>query len=150
MRLYDWFRQQTLASHWLLRVHRNPHQDEEPDFDYSISLYNEPATPKYGVNTEDFTTLSTYGTESGGDSFEDFYNEVEDQADYAEENDNIIERNVNDDDNGVPEARRNIPNANFKSDFFKTMNIQEMVFSIPSHFRKYLEEPPEWINKEYW
>lgn len=100
------------------------------------------------MNTGDFTTRPTYGTKSG-ESFEDFYNEVDDQADYAE--DNIIERNVDvDDDYGVPEARKNIPNSNFKSDFFKTMNIQEMVFSIPSHFRKHLEEPPEWINKEYW
>ena len=53
-------------------------------------------------------------------------------------------------DYGVPEVRSSIPNAKFKSEFFKTMNIEEMVFSIPSHFRKYLEEPPAWINKDYW
>ena len=132
-----------------LQRNHNPHQDAESDFDYSISINNEPATLKYEGNTKDFTTHSTYVTESE-DSFEDFYNEVEDQVDYAEDNDNIIERNVDDDNYGVQEARRNIPNANFKSDFFKSMNIQEMVFSIPSHFRKYLDEPPEWINKDYW
>ena len=43
-----------------------------------------------------------------------------------------------------------IPNSNFESDFFRSMNIQEMVFSIPQQFREYLEEPPEWINKDYW
>ena len=137
------------ASHWLIRACRNPHQDKETDYDYGISINNEPATLKYGGNAGDFTTQQTYGTESE-DSFEDFYNEVEDKADYADDNDKIIERNVDDNDYRLPEARRNIPNANFKSDFFNTMNIQEMVFSIPSHFRKYLDEPPEWINQEYW
>ena len=31
-----------------------------------------------------------------------------------------------------------IPNSNFESDFFRSMNIQEMVFSIPQQFREYL------------
>ena len=50
----------------------------------------------------------------------------------------------------TPQLKSSLPNSDFKSDFFHEMNIQEMVFSIPSHFRKYLQEPPEWINKDYW
>ena len=41
-------------------------------------------------------------------------------------------------------------NSGFKSDFFNSMNIQNLVFSIPDQFREYLHEPPEWINKDYW
>ena len=41
-------------------------------------------------------------------------------------------------------------NSGFKSDFFNSMNIQSLVFSIPDRFREYLHEPPEWINKDYW
>ena len=41
-------------------------------------------------------------------------------------------------------------NSGFQSDFFNSMNIQNLVFSIPDQFREYLQEPPEWINKDYW
>ena len=138
-------------------IHDYQHQDRDTTYDNAINVNNDQATYNYDENQSYFTTHSTFTTRG----LEDISNDVTyDQADDSYFNnkqyeyvDHIDDKADVDDDvyDISPKLKTdNIPNSNFKSDFFNNMNIQEMVFSIPGHFRKYLEEPPSWINKDYW
>merc|ERR1711874_953531 len=49
-----------------------------------------------------------------------------------------------------PQYKSELQNSNFQSEFFSSENIQNVVFSIPAQFRSFLQEPPDWINKDYW
>merc|ERR1719481_119252 len=49
-------------------------------------------------------------------------------------------------DNSDTQYKSELPNTNFRSDFFNSENIENVVFSIPAQFRAFLQEPPDWIN----
>ena len=117
-------------------THRN---DDQPNYQNEISDENLPTTAQpliYHIeNTEPVT-------EFAGDTFY-IENIDRDKADH-EESFNYIE------DEPAPQPKSPSPNSGFKTDFFNSMNIENLVFSIPDQFREYLQEPPEWINKDYW
>ena len=122
-----------------------------PDHNNAAGVNSDGATFSNGneENRKYFTTQPTFVKES----FDDISDEVEDNHAFREYSDYT---NLDKSETAEPEhqlaaeLRSNLPNSDFKSDFFTRMNIEQMVFSIPGHFRKYLEEPPEWINKDYW
>jgi len=80
-------------------------------------------------------TASIYSTEEHDELIR---NTAEEDIDYTSDN------NIN------PEFRSDLPDSDFKTDFFHSENIQDLVFSIPAQFRTFLQEPPDWINKDYW
>ena len=135
------------------------HQDRDSNHDdNTINVNSDQATYNYDENQHYYTTHSTF-TSAGleGISNEVTYDDemdntlFDDNQAYVDQIDDKADVVANEDYKINPKLKtNNIPNSNFKSDFFNTMNIQEMVFSIPGHFRKYLEEPPSWINKDYW
>ena len=138
-------------------IHDYQHQDRDTNYDNAINVNNDQATYNYDENQNYFTTHPTFTTRG----LEDIYNEVthdevddsfivNDNQEYVDHIDDKADVHEGDYDISPKLKTNNIPNSNFKSDFFNNMNIQEMVFSIPGHFRKYLEEPPSWINKDYW
>ena len=124
--------------------------DRVHDSQNVVTVNNDQATLFYEENKNYFTTQSP----AVQDVFEEISNEINDYySDDAFDNegiDNNVDKADVADYSLTPQLKSSLPNSDFKSDFFHEMNIQEMVFSIPSHFRKYLQEPPEWINKDYW
>ena len=103
-------------------------------------------------NNNYFTTHSTpvkENFEEIGNELHDYYSGEEFDNDGIDNRHDIHQTDV-EDYSITPQLKTVMPDSNFRSDFFTNMNIQEMVFTIPDHFRKYLQEPPEWINKDYW
>jgi len=136
--------------HTMTTIIPSTDSDQVPDTFNGVTVNNDQATYIYEENKNYFTTESP----AVQDVFDGISNEINDYySDEVFDNEGIDDSedkaDVADYDL-TPQLKSSIPNSDFKSDFFHDMNIQEVVFSIPSHFRKYLQEPPEWINKDYW
>ena len=86
-----------------------------------------------GVDNNDIE--SDVSTESPNDIIEDNYTPPADNSEPVYENEE-------------PQYKSELPN--FRSEFFNSENIENVVFSIPAQFRAFLQEPPDWINKDYW
>ena len=116
--------------------------DDQANYENEIIDENLPTTTSspfiYHIgNTES-------ATEFEGNTFFIENENIDREADEEEPILNYIE------DEPIAKLKPSPPNSEFKSDFFNSMNIQNLVFSIPDQFREYLHEPPEWINKDYW
>ena len=118
-------------------THRN---DDQANYQNEVSDETLPTTaPPLIYHIENTESV----TEFEGDQFY-IENIDRDKADQEEE----LSFNYIEDE--APQLKSSSPNSGFKSDFFNSMNIENLVFSIPDQFREYLQEPPEWINKDYW
>ena len=127
-----------------------------PEGNNDITYYDDEANYQNEIIDEKFSTTPSFiyhigntetVTEFDGNQYYTIENESieRNKAEVEEPTLNYIE------DEPQPQLKSSSSeNSGFKSDFFNSMNIQNLVFSIPDQFREYLHEPPEWINKDYW
>ena len=125
-----------------------PHNPEDNN---DITYYDDQADYQNEIIDENFSTTPPIIFHNIGNT-EEPVTEYEGNQYYTERNKAEVEDPALNyiEDEPQPQLKSASPvNSGFKSDFFNSMNIQNLVFSIPGQFRDHLE-PPEWINKDYW
>ena len=127
----NYYNSEEYSNDELYEVDNNHIDDEVMELE---DLHNKETVEMY-VETDKASDTSIYGIEENGEPLRD-----DEKADEDYKNDNHIN----------PQFKTDLPDSNFKTDFFHSENIQNLVFSIPEQFRTFLQEPPTWINKDYW